>query len=128
MWWKVYFWVLLTLFIVSLFSYLQYAPLKFWDLESMGEGALVSLGAYSFTYRKRFFSEKFWKAAFWYLGIVWGLQVIDVYFLNMEIEKSIPALQTSSQLSSEGILFSVLLGLPALYAIYQLGYAKSKKK
>ncbi len=98
------------------------------DLRGLIESILVIIGIYSFTFQKSFFPSKNWFIIFWYLVVVWSLDLIYYSLgINFGPLEAIFKLTIVSGGTTEMILavaFSILLSLPGLFAIYKLSSKK----
>ncbi|MBI2595406.1 hypothetical protein HYW46_01570 [Candidatus Daviesbacteria bacterium] len=130
MWWKIYFWALLILTMVAFIgSVPPLTSLTFADWRGVAESILIVIGAYAYVIKKEVFRSQIWKILFWYLTIFWSLDLLYHLFLGQSLDFLQVLFKNSSEVSNStsgdfGVLASIILGLPALYAIYKLGYKK----
>ncbi|MBI2330553.1 hypothetical protein HYU94_04120 [Candidatus Daviesbacteria bacterium] len=130
MWWKIYFWVLLILTIIGfIVSVPLLTSLTFADWRGVAESVLIVIGAYAYVFKKEVFRSQVWKILFWYLIIFWSLDLLYHLFLGQSLDFLQVLFKNSSEVSGSiggdfGVLASIILGLPALYAIYKLAYRK----
>lgn len=128
--WKIYFWVLLILTIIGFIGSVPLlTSLTFADWRGVAESVLIFIGAYAYLFKKEVFRSQVWKILFWYLIIFWSLDLLYHLFLGQSLDFLQVLFKNSSEVSSStggdfGVLASIVLGLPALYAIYKLAYRK----
>ena len=129
MWWKVYFWIYLSLIIadiVAVFPRIEVFTFANW--EGIAEGILLLLGTYSYIFKKHVFKPQVWKIIFWYMVIVWILGFI--YAFGTDLGPLNILYGTNISVNLGAAFLAVVFVLPGLYAIYQLSQKKlsSKKK
>ncbi len=120
--WKIYFWVYT---IISAFGLIILIPLlskpNFENAEGTIENIILILGTLSYVYNKNIFKPVVWKTIFVLISIIWFLQIFasitTFEYLNF----------MHSDYSLEAIIFSMIISLPALIAIYRLGKANFLK-
>lgn len=86
---------------------------------------LAILGLYLFAYKKKAFSASFWQITFWVFVVSDIISALDATLLNQAISRAVPFLNSNVIESNMEILFSIILTIPAFYAIYKLGYKKN---
>lgn len=122
MFWKIYAWIYVVITAVG--SLFLIPTIGFWNFavwEGVIEGLLLALGVFVFAYKKELFNKKAWKfifiaiLLFWVAGVV--SYVTNVQFLNFlkvnVIEHGIGT-----------VLFAIVVSIPALIAIYRMGFRK----
>lgn len=128
MWWKIYFWALLILLIIGSFAILQYAPLTVMDVMGLISEVLLFVGLFSFVFKKSFLNPSFWKILFWVYILFFTLNLLELFvFPEGFSEKYLSFLSSNIPSKPEDVLFAIILYIPALYAVYQLGQGKKKK-
>lgn len=126
MWWKIYFWIITIISIIGLFGLLGHSPLIFGDLIGFVLNVLMLIGVYAYVFKKKIFSASIWKIIFWLNVILFVIAIVDLYFLPGFTKQYLSFLESkvSSAASSGAIVFTLVLTLPTLYAMYKLGYEK----
>ncbi len=130
MWWKIYFWIILILTVIGFIGSVPLlTSLTFADWRGVAESVLIVIGAYAYVFKKEVFRNQVWKILFWYLIIFWSLDLLYHLFLGQSLDFLQVLFKNSSEVTSSiggdfGVLASVVLGLPAVYAIYKLAYRK----
>ncbi|MBI4179852.1 hypothetical protein HY522_10580 [bacterium] len=131
MWWILYFCVYLSvtvLAVVGVFTLPQYSALAFGPYEVLGIFLNLSLlfATYAYIFTRGIFEAGFWKCAFWgavFLIIVWLLElfVLPQYYMAILM----PILQTRMPISDLERIICLIVGLPALYAMYRMSRSRS---
>lgn len=130
-WWKVYFWFAVVLSFVGI-------PWYYSQIETLNLGAGLSLvsslitvfGLYSFVFRKKLISKKYWVLFFWFELLHFILFLIPPENLGALKDLLLPKIKDdnvniASSLATGFVwVFYIVLELPILYALYQLGYNK----
>ncbi|SES46051.1 hypothetical protein [Psychrobacillus sp. OK032] len=114
--WKIYFWIMLVLLIVSLFLENEYG----WGetvlrIVSTIIAIINTVGFYGYVYKKQFYSQSFWK-------IIFIVTVIDA------IVSSLYYGFQDAELGIEGIIFvtvfTFIIMYPLLLGLYRYGFKK----
>lgn len=125
--WKSYYYIYLILTVLGMFILLpQLSSLNFAGWESIIESILLVLGTYSFVYKRSMFSKKIWASTFIVLLIIWFLQLIFYANSFPTITPMLSFLKTSYPQNYGELAFSIFLSIPALVAIYKIGFNKNK--
>jgi hypothetical protein len=132
MWWKVYFWVNAIFLILAALGYFSYTSLKIADLIEVSALTLIMIGLYSYVFKKPVFSTNFWQKFLW-LSVALTLFDLLNFSLNLESNPLINQLLISQTMEGDFIspgtyLFSLIISIPAIYAIYKLGYPTNSSK
>lgn len=128
MWWKVYFYILLILSVLVVVF--VYGELSRWGIRGWLDhllGVLTLLGLYSYAFKRAVLSNKFWQA-FFLISIIEYTFYLIYFFTPLQEGIQLPSfLQYNSELDLKGQdwLFGLIIYLPALYSIYQLGFNKN---
>ncbi len=131
-WWRLYFWGAITGFAVSLPNLgttVNWA-ISTWLLIATEIFALI--GLYAFAFKRKVFSNKFWRAFFWTILIIWNLPII--YSLSpLKYQFPLPEFLSNYLVVDTEFLtipalvilaVGLVLSIPILYALYKVGYAK----
>lgn len=124
--WKLYFVFILISSLVSIPTLIASLPVwKFGDYRGIVELIISLLGVYQYVFGKTVFKKQVWVGVFWYLAIVWTLDLLyasgsQVVFSSVKFFFEV----NSYPSNFETVLFSVLFALPMLYAIHKLAYSK----
>lgn len=126
-WWQAYLWVYTILSALGLLTLLPQVPLfNFVAWEGLLESLVVIIGTYSFAYKKRILPSNAWRILFILISCIWVAQFI--YYSNI-FPAARPTLQFLEMYPQQGaveIILSILLSLPALFALYKLGFTNVK--
>ncbi|MDO8639664.1 MAG: hypothetical protein Q7R53_01945 [bacterium] len=141
MWWKIYFWIFAVINLIGIFGLLQFTPLnKPGDMLGIFLSIVLFLGIYAFVFKKKIFSQKIWKVAFVIVIVALIESILEIYILPKDFSKKyLSVFEMSISTSAGAGIFTWLISIPAVYAIYQLAYKsvvrssskvskKSKKK
>lgn len=120
--WKIYAWIYIALSTIGLLVLMT--GISSWNLSSW-EGAIESIllciAVFSFTYKKQIFDKAVWKLIFIAILIIWIATIIfyttDIQLLNFLRVNAI-------KFGITDVLLSVIVNIPALTAIYKLGFQK----
>jgi len=124
MWWKIYFWIILILTVISLLVLPQYFPLGPYDIISVLISVILLLGTYTFVCRKKIL-QKYWKPIYWILVFFFIEELLEIYIFPKDLVTNL--LQSNIPLNPTERVLSLLLSLPALYAIYKLSALSTTK-
>lgn len=132
--WKLYFWFSLgSLLIASLFliigSRIGLAKFNAFDWSIYTSEVISIIGLYSFTFKKKILSPKFWLFLFWYILISWNLIILYGFLLDKQILNFLDQfsgffIQPDWHPALMKTLFNFLLQIPTFYAIYKLSRLK----
>ncbi len=93
------------------------SSLNFASYEGLIEGIVLTIATYSYVYNKKIFPTIAWKCIFVYLLILWALQIlvkiVPIDFLSF--------IETNIYNGLGPIIFSIVLSIPAIIAMYRLG-------
>ncbi|MEX0616754.1 MAG: hypothetical protein WD231_03020 [Candidatus Woykebacteria bacterium] len=121
MFWKIYAWIYVLVILAG--SLLLVPTIGSWNLASW-EGAiesiLLAIGVFVFAYKKELFNRKIWKFIFIIILAIW---IGDIVFYTTKLSY-LGFLETSIPASTSEALFSILFSVPALVAIYKMGFTK----
>ena len=126
MFWKIYAWIYAVA--IATGTLVMIPTMGSWDFaswEGVIEGLLLAIGAFVFAYKKKLFNETAWKVIFIAILFFWVAGIIsyttNVQFLNfLKINVNV--------LGEHGIgtvLFTIIVSIPALIAIYKMGFGKN---
>lgn len=124
MWWIIYFWISITLGIISFIDFLlkpDFNPVSIFYLLNF---YFAVFSIYAYIYRKVIFSFTFWKIYFWGNLILDFLYTLYNIFPNAPIIQLLSFLSISDKPGSVIILLTTVLDIPILYAIYRLSQGK----
>lgn len=134
--WKIYFWILLIITILSIIGafILPHFKISAYDVVSYIELILMQIALYGYVFRKSIFNKTIWRVIFWLTavdGVLFTLYLFVPSLNSNEFLLSIFKKGFSSEFSQvEYLIFSALF-IPALYALYKVGdtqrYNKLKK-
>jgi len=115
--WKIYFWIMLVLLIVSIFLENSYGLVgTVIGIVSMIISIISTVGFYGYVYKKQFFSQSFWK-------IIFIISVIDVIVTTIYYGLK----DTSGQGELIFItIFTFIVMYPLLLGLYRYGFQKQK--
>lgn len=126
MWWKIYFWIFAVLTIVGVFLSLgELNKLTLVDWVGLLLNLILVISTYSFVMNKKLFSKETWGLLFWVNLFFLTINVVYEFLLPENIKSSLTILQSSIEADMGMILFSFLVSIPALYALYKLAYNKA---
>lgn len=127
MFWKIYFWGYLVLTVLGVLLMLKsIQTLTFANWEGIIEGVILLVGVYSYTFKRHIFKLHIWKMIFWYLAVVWAVAIL--YSLGFSIGAFDIFFKTNYPINTGVVVFSIILALPGLFAIFLLSEKKSSKK
>lgn len=123
--WKIYFWAIATVTVLSLLGYTAMRHVTIRDYVDIGSAVIDIVGIFAYVYKKTIATPQFWKWYFWisvivisfdFLYLYSGLIILPSYLLSHGVEMS---------RSTYG--FGTILAIPYYYALYELGYGSTKK-
>lgn len=115
--WKIYFWIMLVLLIVSMFLENEYGLVgTVIGIVSMIIAIINTVGFYGYVYKKQFFSQSFWK-------IIFIITVIDVIVTT--IYYGFKDASDQGELIFVTILTFIVM-YPLLLGLYRYGFQKQK--
>ena len=122
MFWKIYAWIIVVITAVGfLFLIPGIGSLNFASWEGIIESILLAIGAFVFAYKKQLFNKAAWKFIFIAILLVWVADII-FYITNIQF---LSFLKVNAFEHGVGeVLFSIVIGIPALIAIYKMGFPK----
>jgi len=122
MFWKIYA-IIITLFTLvgSVVILPSIGSWRFAEWEGFIESILLVLGVLAFAYKKNLFNSQFWKVVFIAIILMWTGEGLS-YLTNSSYLDFFKI--TVVPFGGAEILTSVILGIPALVAIYKLGFSK----
>lgn len=89
--------------------------------EGVTESVILSIGVFTFAYKKQLFNQAAWKFIFIAISLIWILDII-FYVTNIQF---LSFLKMNAYEASMGdVLFSIIVSIPALVAIYKIGFRK----
>ena len=122
MWWKIYFWIYLIISVISVFALLEYAPFGLADILGLLLNIVVLLAIYAYVFKKNVLQAGHWKILFWIVIFFFVEEMLELFVLPKDfVANLIPFLKSNVPLSTGERLFSWLVSLPGVYAIYKLG-------
>jgi len=124
--WKIYFYVYSFLSLAGLLYLLPQLPtFNLSSLETVIETIFLILGLYAFIYNKKnLLSHNVWKGIFYSILTIWIVQLIVYANAIPFITPYLAFLKTSFVQSYSEVALSVIISIPALFAIYKLGFTK----
>ena len=94
---------------------------NFASWEVIIESILLTIGVFVFTYKKQLFNKVAWKFIFIAILLVWVADII-FYVTNIQF---LSFLNVNAFEHGVGeVLFSIVISIPALIAIYKMGFPK----
>lgn len=128
MWWKIYSWIAICLLGLGLFIYVWYLPQwTVYDWVSFISSAIIIFVLYSFLYNPKAVSQQIWKIIFW-VSVVSTVAFFGIYLSTLKASWLASALPSTNEITLNEYIFFTILGLPILFANYQLAYKKISKK
>lgn len=123
--WKIYSWGFIILTLIGMIVIVKDAPLVFADTLGAILNILLMIGVFVFAYNKKFLTNQVWKIIFW-ISIIFLIEgFLEVYILPKDfINNYLSFLQSKVVQSPTDVIFSWILGLPAIYAIYKMAFEK----
>ncbi|WP_075617204.1 hypothetical protein [Paenisporosarcina indica] len=114
--WKIYFWIMFVLLIVSMFLENEYGWVEtVLRIASTIIAFINTVGFYGYVYKKQFFSQSFWK-------IIFIITVIDVIVSTLYYGFQ------DAELGKGGIIFvsvfTIIIMFPLLLGLYRYGFQK----
>ncbi len=126
MFWKIYTWIYVVLTAIG--TLMVIPTVGSWNLaswEGMIESILLAVGVFVFVYKKPLFNKAVWKTIFIAILLVWIIQIF-AYSTNIQFLSFLKV-----NIIEHGIgfaLFSMIIAIPALEAIYKLGFQKENSQ
>ena len=122
MFWKIYTWIYVVITAVGfLFLIPGIGSWNFASWEVIIESILLTIGVFVFTYKKQLFNKVAWKFIFIAILLVWVADII-FYVANTQF---LSFLNVNAFEHGVGeVLFSIVISIPALIAIYKIGFPK----
>ena len=122
MFWKIYTWIYVVITAVGfLFLIPGIGSWNFASWEVIIESILLTIGVFVFTYKKQLFNKVAWKFIFIAILLVWVADII-FYVTNIQF---LSFLKVNAFEHGVGeVLFSIVISIPALIAIYKIGFPK----
>ena len=122
MWWKIYFWIYLIVSVISLFALLQYAPFGLFEILGLLLSVVLLLAIYAYVFKKNILQTSHWKILFWIVIFLFVEEMLELFVLPKDfVANFAPFLKSNIPLNAGERLFSWLVSLPGVYAIYKLG-------
>ena len=122
MFWKIYTWIYV---VVNAVGFLLLIPgsgsWNFASWEGVIEGILLPIGVFVFTYKKQLFNRAAWKFIFIAISLVWIAQII-FYATNIQFLSFLKVNAIEQGVGT--VLFTIIVSIPALVAIYKMGFPK----
>ena len=112
MFWKIYFWIFTVLLIVG---YTVEALTSYWDIINLPISICALVGLFSYAYKKKTFSKKFWKP-FWPTLIIWDLIYTFAIYPKYSEEP------TEITYTFIGYAFGYAFLLPMYIAVYRYAF------
>jgi len=123
--WKIYFWIYTVLTVLGFLFLLPQLPIfNLMDYEGIIEGIFIILGLYSYIYKKKFLSKNNWRAIFYFIAIIWVIQLIAYANAIPLLTPYISIFKLNTISTYNEVIFGVFFSLPALYVIYKLSQEK----
>lgn len=124
--WKIYFWAYTILTLIGLiFVYGRKSSWAFVDFLDVLSSVIIVFAVYSYVYKKEMFTQKFWDISL-KLMIVSTILEILYKFTNFNLLSSL--LESREVTNGQDVLIGLIISLPALYALQQLGRLTKKAK
>ncbi len=125
MFWKIYAWIYIVIVAVGTLALVPtIGSWGFASWEGVIEGLLLAIGVFVFAYKKELFNKTAWKVIFIAILFFWVAGIIsyttNVQFLNF-LKVNVNAL---GEHGIGTVLFTIIISIPALLAIYKIGFRK----
>jgi len=117
--WKIYFWIYVVCTIIGLFAYIN-RNLFFSDFTDLGMTILVTIGLFSYVYKKVILSKDIWKVIFIFAAI--GL-VLEFVYRFTPFKLFAFFLESKVSLDPLSLIIGTIITLPSYYAIWRLSIA-----
>jgi len=125
MFWKIFFWVIVVLTLIGMISIANQTPLVFADVLGLILNIILMIGLYVFAYHKKIFTPQIWKIIFWIVIIFFVEAILEIYILPKEfINTYLSFIQSKLSPSPAETVFTWVISLPMIYAIYKLAFAR----
>lgn len=125
--WKIYFWIITGLSILSILILSSHTPWNLGEWYGIFSSLISVFALYVFVYKKQLGKPELWRALF-YIEVV--VVLVELIYLFTPIRTLIPipeALQSKDSIMSGNLfIIGLLLSLPYYYAIFQLGQFNKK--
>ncbi len=122
MFWKIYAWIYVVITVVGfLFLIPAISSWNFASWEGIIEGILLAIGVFVFAYKKQMFNKAAWKFIFIAILLVWVADII-FYVANIQFLRFLEV--NAFEHGVGEVLFSIIVSIPALVAIYKLSFQK----
>lgn len=120
--WKIYFWILLISSIIgTLIVAKDIINFNLGDWLGMASNIILILAVYSLVFKKQILSPQVWKVILW---IMVGTVVVELEPTGT-LKKILSFLEPNIlRATTEEMIVQIIIALPALYAVYKLGYKK----
>src|SRR5712691_7160076 len=116
---KIYAWLYAAVIVIGILIFIpSIRAWNFADWVGNIEGVILAGGVLSFCYQKVLFRKEFWKCAF---VIILILQVVDIIICTLR-PSYLSFLENSGSASQSQVLLTILFSVPALIAVYRLGF------
>ena len=128
MWLKIYFWIYFILSAIG-FGYMIKSPSLYsgGGIAGVVFTSIFMIGLFCYVYKKRLFSNRFWKVIFWILVFFFIECILEVYIIPKDfIDIYLPFFKSILSTNSSGTVISWLANTPILYFIFQLSIEKKK--
>jgi hypothetical protein len=127
MWLKVYFWIYTILTVLGVLVYLPHLfTFNFATWEGLLESAALITGTYVYVYKKHVITNV-WKPIFFLMLSVCIIQLLLYSNVIPSLTPYLKFLETSIEQDFGTLIITIILSLPAYYAIYRLAFQKIVK-
>jgi hypothetical protein len=116
--WKIYAWIYAILMLLAPIDLVP--SIGSWNFPAgvgVMEGILLAIGVLLYSYKRRLPNKEFWGCIFVLISIIVVLDVISIF-------RPLSFLEMSTSISKSYALLTMLFSIPALIAIYRLGFTK----
>lgn len=121
MFWKIYAWIYISLTLLGTALLIPtYRSWNFASWEGVIEGILLASGVFIFVYKKDLLNREFWKYVFFIILVIW---IADIIFYTTGFSY-LRFFETSIPQSAWEVLLSIFISIPALVAVYRLGFSR----
>lgn len=123
--WKIYFWIYAILSLIGVIALIPSLPsFNFASWEGTAESILLIIATYTYVYKKTILPN-IWKVVFFLMLAIWIIQILFYANIIPALTPYLKIFETSISQGFEGVAFSILISVPAFYAVYKLGFGKS---
>ena len=112
--WKIYFWILI---IIGLLTYPFYGLSRMWEVGDLVVYAISVTGVYGFAWKRKIASDKFWKA-FFLIHVSWN--VYYSYFVSLP--QKVAEIDMGGMPHATMATINWIPFIPLLIALYFYGY------